>query len=348
MSQPPRNPSGPLPTEDGAPRLQPSGQADPAGTDAASRQGSMQGPAAAAPPSTPSSPAPPAQPAAPPVAASPSTAADRASSPAERQRSQREGQSAPSWLRDLAGAWIFYSVLPAWPGIAPRFERIARFAPWIGAVLGAVQALLWGLLEGHVPLMAQVCLVLALALVLSGGLHMDGAMDTADGLAAGERLLEAMADSRVGASGVQALVVVLLLRAGALAALGPLAPAALLWAAFWSRVAPLIAMARFPYLRERGSAAFHRRHWAGLARELRPTLLLLAVLALLSWQLRGSDLLPLPIAGLALLPALVVPQWLGRRLGGHSGDSYGACVEWSESLALLVMALALVFAGDRA
>jgi adenosylcobinamide-GDP ribazoletransferase len=31
-----------------------------------------------------------------------------------------------------------------------------------------------------------------------------------------------------------------------------------------------------------------------------------------------------------------VPFWLGRRLGGHSGDSYGACVEWSEAAALLL------------
>ena len=39
-----------------------------------------------------------------------------------------------------------------------------------------------------------------------------------------------------------------------------------------------------------------------------------------------------------LLPALVVPLWLGKRLGGHSGDSYGACVEWTEALALLLSA----------
>ena len=252
----------------------------------------------------------------------------------------------PAWLRDLAGAWIFYSVLPAWPGITPRFERIARFAPWIGALLGGLQALLWWLLDGRVPLLAQVCLVLALGLVLSGGLHMDGAMDTADGLAAGERVLEAMADSRVGASGVQALVVVLLLRAGALAALAPLAPTGLLWAAFWGRVAPLIAMARFPYLRERGSAAFHRRHRAGLAVELRPALLLLAPLLAVSLGLGGAAALPLLIGLLGCLPAVAVPLWLGRRLGGHSGDSYGACVEGVESLALLVMALALVLAGD--
>jgi adenosylcobinamide-GDP ribazoletransferase len=111
----------------------------------------------------------------------------------------------PPWLRDLAGAWIFYSVLPAWPWPPPRFERIARFAPWLGVVLGGLQALLWWLLEGRVPPLAQVALVLAAGLLLSGGLHMDGAMDTADGLAAGDRLLEAMDDSRVGASGAQAL-----------------------------------------------------------------------------------------------------------------------------------------------
>ena len=243
----------------------------------------------------------------------------------------------PTWLRDLAGAWIFYSVLPAWPGIQPRFERIARFAPWVGLVLGGVQALIWGLLQGRAPLLAQVALVLAAGLLLTGGLHMDGAMDTADGLAAGDRLLEAMEDSRVGARGAQALALLLLLRAGALAMLGARAPALLVWAAVWGRWAPLVAMARFPYLRPQGSAAFHRRHWAGLAVELRPSLVLLALLLALSWFWHWPALV---LAG--LVPALLVPLALGRRLGGHSGDSYGACVEWAEALALLLSALLLV------
>jgi len=246
---------------------------------------------------------------------------------------------APAWLRDLAGAWIFYSVLPAWPGIKPRFERIARFAPCLGLVLGGAQALLWWGLQGRVPLLAQVTLVLALGLVLTGGLHMDGAMDTADGLAAGERLLEAMEDSRIGASGVQALALLLLLRAGALACLGAAAPALLPWAAVWGRTAPLLAMARFPYLRPGGSAAFHRLHWAGLAVELRPTSLVVGLLLALTWRSGAA-------AGLVgALPALLVPLRLGRRLGGHSGDSYGACVEWSESLALLLSAAVLVWLG---
>lgn len=252
--------------------------------------------------------------------------------------------AAPAWLRDLAGAWIFYSVLPAWPWPEPRFRRIARFAPWVGAVLGGLQGLLWWGLEGRVPPLAQVALVLAAGLLLTGGLHMDGAMDTADGLAAGERLLEAMDDSRVGASGAQALALLLLLRTAALATLATAAPLALPWAALWGRVAPLVAMARFPYLRPGGTAAFHREYWAGLARELRPTALLVLLvvvidMAVAGWVVAGSGASKAVLAGLAgLLPALVVPLWLGRRLGGHSGDSYGACVEWSEALALLLSA----------
>ena len=52
----------------------------------------------------------------------------------------------PCWLADLAGAWIFYTVLPAWPWPPPRFRRIARFAPWIGLLIGSSQAALWWVL----------------------------------------------------------------------------------------------------------------------------------------------------------------------------------------------------------
>jgi adenosylcobinamide-GDP ribazoletransferase len=98
-------------------------------------------------------------------------------------------------------------------------------------------------------------------------------------------------------------------------------------------------MARFPYLRPAGTAAFHRRHWSGLRRELRPTLALLTLLLALNIGWVPAPMLVALLLG--ALPALLVPLWLGRRLGGHSGDSYGACVEWSESLALLLTGLAM-------
>ena len=255
---------------------------------------------------------------------------------------------APLWLRDLAGAWIFYSVLPAWPGLKPRFERIARFAPWIGLVLGGLQSFLWlVLIRADWPTSAVALLVIGLGAWLSGGLHLDGLMDTADGLAAGrERCLQAMDDSCVGASGVQALLVVVLLQIAALIRLGSLAPLALLIAAFWGRCAPLWAMARFFYLREgqAGTASFHRRYRKGWQEALPACLVLLLALTVVpSLMIVGwpSQMVLMAGIGVGVLPAFVVPELLGRRLGGHSGDSYGASVVLVETITLLLLAVLL-------
>ena len=76
--------------------------------------------------------------------------------------------------------------------------------------------------------------------------------------------------------------------------------------------------------------------WLRSAAGMLTAVVLLAAAALVV----GSLLLQWPLNGLlAAVPALLVPLWLGRRLGGHSGDSYGACVEWSEALGLLLIAL---------
>ena len=237
----------------------------------------------------------------------------------------------PTWLRDLAGAWIFYTVLPAWPWPQPRFERISRFAPWIGLLIGAVQAGLWMVLTvfgwGAI---ASAPLVMALGIRLSGGLHHDGLMDTADGLAAGaSRRLEAMEDSRVGASGVLALVILMLVQFSALVQLGALAPIALCLAGFWGRVSPLWAMARFEYLRPEGTAAFHRRHgrpgW-----DVVPTLI--AVVLMAAWIPPLKLFVGLPVA-------VLVAERLGRQLGGHTGDSYGSVLVVTETLTLFSLAV---------
>jgi adenosylcobinamide-GDP ribazoletransferase len=201
-------------------------------------------------------------------------------------------------------------------------------------VIGGLQAGLWWLLSGlGWPQVALVPAVLALGLSLTGGLHFDGLMDTADGLAAGpERCLEAMEDSRVGASGVQLSVVVLLLQFAALVRLGSLAPIALVVTGALARVSPLWAMARFAYLRVNGTAGFHRRHQKGLGDAV-PSLILLLVLSPLLQRL------PLLTAPLCLLSALVAAEWLGRRLGGMTGDGYGAVVMLSETSSLILIAL---------
>ena len=91
------------------------------------------------------------------------------------------------WLRDLAGAWIFYTVLPGLPWIKPRFERIARFAPLIGVLIGLIQLSVWFLLlEMGWSKEAIALISIGIGIWITGGLHLDGLMDTSDGIAAGE------------------------------------------------------------------------------------------------------------------------------------------------------------------
>jgi adenosylcobinamide-GDP ribazoletransferase len=154
-----------------------------------------------------------------------------------------------------------------------------------------------------------------------------------------------MNDSRVGAAGVQAFVQLVLLRLAGLLSLAAVAPAALVaWSlllvAVWGRISPLLAIARFPYLRPSGgSAAFHGEGRRSLVRELLPALLLLVLLL---------GLAPLLVVLLPALPALGLPFWIGRRLGGHTGDTYGWCVEWSEALGLLLCGVVVSALGSPA
>ena len=58
--------------------------------------------------------------------------------------------------------------------------------------------------------------------------------------------------------------------------------------------------------------------------------------------------LPLLTAPLCLLSALVAAEWLGRRLGGMTGDGYGAVVMLSETSSLLLIALLASALGSGA
>ena len=256
----------------------------------------------------------------------------------------------PFWLRDLAGAWVFYSVLPPWPWPRPMFSRIARFAPWIGLVIGVLAGILWLLLEQlGWPTASRVLVVLGFEAWITGGLHHDGVMDTADGLAAGEgRRLAAMEDSRVGASGVLAMLLALLLQSAALLTLAQWAPQSqavlllpgwLVAGSFWGRCAPLWALLRFPYLRDGGTAGFHREQARG-AREWLPACAAVVLGVVLALALPHAKLLLWSVP-IGLGSSWWVAHRLGQRLGGHTGDSYGASVVWTQTLTLVLLALGL-------
>ncbi len=251
----------------------------------------------------------------------------------------------PKWLRDLAGAWIFYSILPSWPWPKPTFNRIARFAPIIGLVIGSLQALIWLFLAHKGWSKESLALVvISFGAWITGGIHIDGLMDTADGLAAGQtKCLEAMHDSRVGANGVKTIMILVLLQIASLTKLESFSPLALPIAAFWGRCAPLWAIANFKYLHQNETSSFHKKSWQGL-HETKPALIafLILIISVLTTPI-GANIQVKLIAGIVigLIPTLLVPHLLGLRLGGHSGDSYGATLVIVETFIYFLLAMLL-------
>ena len=222
---------------------------------------------------------------------------------------------------------------------AEDFGRSTRFFPLVGLVLGLCYALaayvLLYTIGAHT--LTSVLLML-LPLILTGGLHADGLMDTADGMFSGrerERKLEIMKDSRVGAFGVVSFVMLMFVQ---FALLSDMAPLLLVPALFVmpiiGRLAMVLAVACFPYAREDGMG----KTFADMAdrRTVVIAALTTALLVLPCGVLASAALV------LGTVFALLVCRWLTAVLGGVTGDVYGAVTVLTETLVLAVFSLASV------
>ncbi len=243
---------------------------------------------------------------------------------------------------------MFYTIFPQWPLIKPRFKRIARFAPLIGVFIGLLQSFLWYLLS-HLnwPNISLGLISIAISILVTGGLHIDGLMDTADGIAAGgARRIEAMKDSRVGAMGVQSLVIIIILQMAAIMKLNSYALIAFPLAAFWGRISQIFAIENYKYIFESGSGYLHKKHWKGITNEIRPSLIIVLLgitFFLYSNNLNLSNcLLLISYLTSGLLSAIAIPYCINKSLGGHNGDSYGASLVITETANLLMLSIILV------
>ncbi len=232
-------------------------------------------------------------------------------------------------IRSLAAALVFYTCIPLPRTENLEFSTVARLAPLVGVVLGGTLGLLDLLLAWlGVPQLPRSALVVTAWVVITGGLHLDGAIDTGDGLAVGDpqRRLEVMADSRAGAFGVMSGVLVLLIKTAALGSMANHRALALMAAAGWGRWGQLLAIVAYPNLKTTGLGALHKQQRRSGWEVLPGFLLMVGVSAGGGWP--GG--LGLWLGG--MLWAVGTGAWIYRRLGGHTGDTYGAVVEWTEAL----------------
>lgn len=239
------------------------------------------------------------------------------------------------------------------------FRRSVVFYPLVGAVLGMLLGLAGMLLQGWLTPGVTAALLLVLWIAMTGGLHLDGLMDTADGIfsyRSREQMLEIMKDSRVGAMGVIACVLLLLCKWTLLQQWLPLAADGTLFAlplaALWSRWYMVVAIACWPYARQGqegggGLGSFFR----GLGVKHLTIHTMFALL--LSWLLIAMmGKTPFSLHGLLIVGSAVftsgacgawMSRFLSRKLGGLTGDTYGAQNEVLETVLLLVLHSVVVY-----
>jgi adenosylcobinamide-GDP ribazoletransferase len=215
--------------------------------------------------------------------------------------------------------------------------------PLIGFLLGLI---LWGAAELSLlifsPLTTGFLLMIA-SLLMTGGLHLDGLSDLADGLGGGrdrEKRLEIMKDSRIGAFGALTLIGFLLVKGllfwELLSRLEGTSLLLLVLPPLWARGFVVLIIRIFPSARPGGMGEFFQK--SARPADLITAVILTAGLSALILITSGQ------IVQLALLPMLflvmLIPAGrINKLLIGLTGDCYGALIEGSELLSLFLLIL---------
>lgn len=207
------------------------------------------------------------------------------------------------------------------------------FYPLIGFLVGLLLYAFYFLLRFAWKPLPAAALTVALWEAVSAGLHLDGLMDTFDGLGIRgdrEKRLQVMKDSRIGAFGVQAAVIAMLLKTaavgsgtGLLLVISPLAGRTMMVA--------LMATAGYARSGEGLGRAFTERVGTG------QLTIVLIVFILLSYPV-----LRLPVLAVALVLAAVfflLRSFFLVNFGGVTGDILGAACEITEITVLFLTPL---------
>jgi adenosylcobinamide-GDP ribazoletransferase len=231
----------------------------------------------------------------------------------------------------LVGLAVQYFTRLPWPGriqfSQDRLDRSIRYLPLVGIVVGGATGLGYALAARIWPMPIAVALAMALAALLTGGLHEDGLADFCDGFWVArdrERTLAIMKDSRLGSHGALGLGLALLVRYAALYSM----PAdtvlpALVAAHAFSRLVALAAMRSLPYARTDGGAPKPDTMALGTDGVVIAAACGALPILFVGWP----GLLAAPAAAAA---GLVLAGICRRRIGGYTGDCLGAIQQVSE------------------
>ena len=232
------------------------------------------------------------------------------------------------------------------PFISPKFKNIAQFAPILGFFIGLIQSLIYLLLRNNSwSVYASVSICLASGYLITGGLHLDGLMDTFDGIFAGKnKCLKAMKDSQVGAFGVQSLFFITLIQIACLIKVQNQIIMILPICLFWGRFSTLIYIDKFKYITLETKSISHKKYWNGFKKESLVSLIFICIFVI--YYLNVNNPFQFIIQKTFLLfmgffISYLIPKILGSKIGGFTGDACGASVVLVETTMLFIHAVLL-------
>ena len=218
------------------------------------------------------------------------------------------------------------------PGLAAAKWAFPLAGLFVGGFLAGVYITLNSL---GLPAALAAILALAAGMMMTGGLHEDGLADCADGFCGGQsrdQKLEIMRDSRVGSYGVLALILVIVARIMALAALPATVQSLtlLISLAMVSRLMMVVCLSWLPSARAEGLG--HQAGKDGGVSVIVAASLCVPVL------LYSDGFILFSLA--ALCGATVIVGWIANhQIGGHTGDVCGAVQILSETAGWLCLAV---------
>ncbi len=234
------------------------------------------------------------------------------------------------WFLDLYVAFQFMTRLPL---RAVRFHpdglaRAAKFFPIVGLAIGLCASVMSHLVSPHLGRPLTALLVLVFLIFATGALHEDGLADAADGFGGGwnrGQVLAIMRDSRIGSFGTLVLILSIAARLLLLATL-PLSR----WMAFVVSAQVLCRWTMLPLSYWLRPAREEDGQGARVAQKVSAASLFIGTLfsiAIVWYLLRAAFWIPV-LASSVL--ALMTGFYYSRRIGGVTGDCFGATNQLAE------------------
>ena len=240
------------------------------------------------------------------------------------------------WLERFILMLQFMTRIPVKINVRAERKDFAKglvIAPVVGLVVGLLIAGLHFLLGFLLPSLANAVLTMAFYVFLTGGLHLDGLGDTADGLFSNrpkDRILEIMKDSRVGTNAVLAVVIVLLLNISLVSSLESSAFSILLLMPAAGRIGSLVASGVSGYAGTSDGPGRWCVELCGWREVLAGSIISVVIFVAV------SGVYGLVFMLLAMLSAFILAKSLGKKLGGVTGDILGAVCELNQTIFLIL------------